>query len=177
MYRITELARAGRELFHTGDLGVIWGVENKNTLYTAIKRLVGRGELISVHKGLYSLLSLDKIDPVKLGLAVLHSFAYVSCELVLAREGVIDQVMPAITLVGNVSRRFSLAGHEYICRKLNTRFLHNSAGLETKNEMAEASVSRAVADLLYFNPQYYFDNREKVNWEEVKQIQQEVGYI
>ncbi|KKU03316.1 MAG: hypothetical protein UX93_C0004G0016 [Microgenomates group bacterium GW2011_GWC1_47_20] len=177
MYRITELTRSGRELFHTGDLAVIWGVENKNTLYTAIKRLVSKGELVPVHKGLYSLLPLNKIDPIKLGLAVIHSYAYVSCESVLTREGVIDQVVQAITLVGSVSRRFSLAGHEYICRKLNPKFLHSSAGMETQNGVSWASAFRAVADLLYFNPQYYFDNREKIDWSEVRQIQQEVGYV
>jgi hypothetical protein len=40
-----------------------------------------------------------------------------------------------------------------------------------------ANIERAVADLLYFNSNYYFDNKKRIDWKKVKKIQKEVGYL
>ncbi len=39
-----------------------------------------------------------------------------------------------------------------------------------------ATVERAVADLLYFNPKYYFDGNSRIDWKKVKEIQGIIGY-
>ena len=61
MYKIDKLLKLNRDLYHTGDLGVLWEITNKNTLYTTIKRYVQKGILIPIHKGLYATKPLDKI--------------------------------------------------------------------------------------------------------------------
>ncbi len=157
MYRIDQLLKANRKLFHTKDLALLWGITNSNSLYTLIKRYVERGILIPIHKGFYSTVSLDQIDTLRLGLGYLHRYAYLSCESILLQEGIISQYSGTITLVSDVSKRFILEGNEYLVRKLNIQYLYNDNGLIRNNGVLEASPDRAVADMLYFNPKYHFD--------------------
>ena len=38
MYKIDVLLKQDQKVFHTQDLALLWGIINKNTLYTTIKR-------------------------------------------------------------------------------------------------------------------------------------------
>ena len=176
MYRIDSLLKLKEKLFHTGDLALLWGITNKNTLYTTIKRYVQKGILIPIHKGFYSTIPIDQIDPFKLAIGYLHRFTYVSCETVLIREGIIFQKENYLTLVSSVSKKFIIADHSYFVRQLKDNYLYYDRGIDIKNGLMTANVERAVADLLYFNPKYYFDNKKKINWKKVKEMQKDVGY-
>jgi len=176
MYRIDTLLKLKEKLFHTNDLSLLWGITNKNTLYTTIKRYVQKGILIPVHKGFYSTVSLDQIDPFKLAVGYLHRFAYVSCETVLIREGIIFQKENYLTLVSNVSKKFKISNNSYFVRRLKDSYIYNDRGIDRIDGVMTASVERAVADLLYFNPNYYFDNKKKIDWKKVKEIQKVIGY-
>ena len=176
MYRIDSLLKLKEKLFHTGDLALLWGITNKNTLYTTIKRYVQKGILIPIHKGFYSTIPIDQIDPFKLAIGYLHRFTYVSCETVLIREGIIFQKENYLTLVSSVSKKFIIADHSYFVRQLKDNYLYYDRGKDNVNGVMTANVERAVADLLYFNPKYYFDNKKKINWKKVKEMQKDVGY-
>ena len=177
MYKINELLKQDQKLFHTNDLAVIWSTQNRNTLYTTIKRYIKRGILISVYKGLYSTVSIDKIDPLQLGVAIIHSYTYVTTETVLAYEGVISQTIYAYTYVSEKSQKLTINDQKYLFRKLKKEFLYRNTGIEEKNKVYTASLERAVADMLYFNPKYHFDVPGKIDWEKVRFIQKEVGYL
>lgn len=177
MYRINNLIKLDRRLYHTNDLGVLWSTANKNTLYTTISRYVQKGILIPVYKGLYATVPLDQIDPYELGVAIIHRFAYVSCESVLAREGIIAQTTYAHTFVCDVSKKVTTGSRAFVYRKLKDEFLHNPAGITSQGSTEVASLERAVADMLYFNPRYHLDGANRVDWGKVKQMQKEVGYI
>lgn len=166
--------RQPRHLFHTQDLAVIWGLTG-NTLYQTITRYTRRGLLIRIHKGFYSTLPLDDLDPVELGIGYLHRYAYLSTESILTRQGIINQTIPYLTLVSSVSRRFRLGSTDYVSRRLQDQFLHQTAGITT-NGYPQATVERAVADLWYFNPRYHVDNRQLVDWEKVSYLQKEIGF-
>lgn len=176
MYRIDALIKQERKLFHTRDLALIWAIENNNTLYTLIKRYLKKGVLIPIHKGFYSTVPLEKIDPIVLGISFLHRFAYLSCESILGQEGVIFQQSPYITLVSSVSEKFAVGKHQFWVRKMKDEFLHHPAGLKQENDYQKATLERAVADLLYFNPLYHFDNLKAIDWKKVKLMQREVGF-
>ena len=177
MYKINELLKLEQKLFHTNDLALIWGIDNKNTLYTGIKRYIQKGILIRVQKGLYSTIPIDQLDSVRLGISLIHGFAYLSTESVLAQEGVISQAVFAITLVGSISKRFEVGGYHFICRRLKDKLLYRTAGIEQKDDVFIAKIERAAADILYFDPKYHFDNLSKIGRTKVRQIQKEVGYI
>lgn len=175
--RLSLLLQSPQKLFHTTDLALLWQCTNKNTLYTAIRRYVARKILFPVHKGFYSVVPLGDLDPLTIGVACLHRFAYISTETVLVRSGIIAQNIEPVTLVSDLSRRFVVGDNTYLCRQLQPQFLHNSAGISQDQDYLIATPARAVADLLYFNPVYYFDNRAILDWSEVANIQREVGYL
>lgn len=176
MYRIDMLLKQKNRLFHTRDLALLWQIRNENTLYTLIKRYAQKGILIPIQKGLYSTVPLNEIDSLTLCSSVLHRYCYVSCEYVLVRAGVIFQAGPAVTFVSSVSKKFSLAGRQFLIRKLSDTFLYNDAGLEKNGNTVSASPERAAADILYFNRRYHFDNPKGLNWTKIKKLQKEVGY-
>lgn len=176
MYKIDILLKQNQKIFHTKDLALLWQIKNLNTLYTSIKRYVQKGILVKIHKGLYATVPLENLDPLKLGMAVLHSFAYLSTESVLTLFGVMFQSANYLTFVSNHSRKFSVGNYSYLVRRMKDEFLYQSAGIEDQNGVKTATVERAVADLLYFNPQSHFDNRQAINWPRVKEMQKEVGF-
>ncbi len=175
--RFAELARLGEVVFHANDLANLWRISNKNTLYTTLKRYVGKGLLFRIHKGFYAIKPITEIDPLLLGTKALHEYAYVSCETILAEEGIIQQNVPAITLVGMKTKRFTIGAYQYYARKLADPFLYQSTGIMTKeNGVRKATRERAVADLLHFNPKAYFDAARLVDWKAVHILQKEIGY-
>ena len=174
--RFAQLARMGEVVFHISDLANLWQIGNKNTLHTTLKRYVQKGLLFRIYRGFYSLKKIEQIEPTLLGIKALNRFAYLSAESVLFRAGIISQVSRQITLVSSVSKKFSLGNNFYFVRKLSDRFLFNPIGLKFEKGFYQAIPERAVADLLYFNPRYFFDGAERINWKRVKEIQRELGY-
>lgn len=178
MYRIKQLYDQPVPLFHAKDLEVIWKIKNKNTLYKRIERYVKKGLLYRLHKGFYSTRPVEEIDPYLLGLKALRDFGYVSCETVLFEKGVIFQPPKSITLVSRRSLNFKIGGLNYKVRRLKDEFLFNFSGIEqVKTGVFVASLERAVADMLYYNPKYYFDNPKAINWIKVRSLQKKIGYV
>jgi hypothetical protein len=177
MYRINSLLKLDRKLYHTNDLAVIWNTTNRNTLYTTIKRYVQNGVLIPVFKGLYSTVPVNQVDSIKLGRAIIHRFAYLSTESVLAKAGVISQAVYQYTFVSNISIKKDVEGRTFLYRKMKDEFLHNPEGIIEEDGVFTASTERAVADMIYFDHKYHFDVPQVVNGDRVKEIQKEVGYI
>jgi predicted transcriptional regulator of viral defense system len=173
MYRIDTLLKQNRKLFHTSDLALLWQIKIPNTLYTAIKRYVQRGILKRIHKGFYSTVEIEKLDPAELGIGYLHNFAYLSAESILQENGVIFQKSDYITLISNVSKKFTVDSSSFLVRKMKDEFLYQSIGLTERDGLKVATLERAVADMLYFNPHFHFDNRKIINWKRVKKIQKE----
>lgn len=174
--RFAKIAALGEIIFHANDLGVLWGITMKNTLHTTLKRYVDRGLLCRIYKGLYSLLPLVKLDPVLLGAKALHGYAYVSTETILSRAGIIMQLIPSVTFISGISRKFTIGTQSYISRKIADRFLYNPIDLERASGILTASPERACADLLYINPRAYLDMPQRINWDRVREIQKALGY-
>ncbi|MFC1595906.1 hypothetical protein ACFL4D_01305 [Candidatus Margulisiibacteriota bacterium] len=174
--RISQLARLNDLVFHSRDLAALWQISNTNTLYTTLKRYCQNGILFRIQNGLYSLVPPDKLDPVLLGLKVIHKYAYLTLETILFQEGVINQPSSYITFAGPKPISFQICGQAYKCRQLQDRYLFQPIGVEDKKGVLTASVERAVADSLYFNPDRHFDAPHLVNWSKVQDIQKEIGY-
>lgn len=176
MSRFSQLAKLGILIFHTGDLANLWQIKNTHNLHVTLKRYAEKGLLTRIYRGMYSLKPVEELDPLLLGIKALHRYCYVSAETVLAEGGIIQQIIEQITLVSSVSRKFSIGNYNFHSRKLADKFLYNEAGITEKNGIRKASVERAVADLLYFNPKAHFDAERLIDWRKVRQIQKSVGY-
>ena len=174
--RLAKIIKLGQIIFHAGDLANLWQINNANTLHTTLKRYARTGLLFRIYRGFYSLKPINQLDPLLLGIKALHEFSYVSAETVLERAGIISQVRNIITLASSKSKQFFIGDYQYRSRKLAAKFLFNPAGIAEVNGVKIAGVSRAVADLLYFNPRAHFDADQLINWREVKKLQAEIGY-
>lgn len=174
--RFAALARMGEVVFHARDLAVIWGIDNENTLHTTLSRYARSGLLFRLQNGLYSIKPPRDIDPFLIGVKAIHGFCYVSTETVLSRAGLIQQQLSHITLVSTVSKRFILAGRAFRSRRMAEIYLFNEEGIERVGSIYIASPTRAIADMLYFNPHYHFDASAHIDWDEVKRVQSAVGY-
>ena len=176
MYRLNELIKVDRKIYHSNDLALLWDITNKNTLYTTVKRYVQKGVLLPIYKGLYSTVPLSQLDPLELGKAIIHRYTYLSTESVLAQAGVIAQATYAYTFVSNQSKKVSVGTLSFLFRQLKEEYLNNPIGILNQNGVFVASTERAAADMLYFNPKYHFDVPESIDFKKVKFIQKEVGY-
>jgi hypothetical protein len=176
MYRLNELLKLDRKLYHSNDLAIIWDIRNKNTLYTTIKRYVQSGILIPIYKGLYSTVPLTQLDPLELGKAIIHRYTYLSTESVLANAGVIAQAIYAYTFVSVIPKKITVGSMSFVFRQLKSEYLFNPTGVISQNGIFVATPERAAADMLYYNPRYHFDVPENLDLERVRSIQKQVGY-
>lgn len=177
MDKYNILLQQNKKTFHASDLALLWGITNKNTLKRTLKRFVDRGVLKRIHKGFYSTTDISNLDPLDLGFSYLNTYSYVSLETILAKEGVIFQDVKYITFVSSRSSKFNIEGIKYSSRQLKDEYLNNTTGVKKVGDHFEASLERAVADMLYYNPKYHFDNESVIDLEKVKEIQEEVGYV
>lgn len=174
--RFAILAQMSEKIFHFDDLANLWQIQSKNTLHTTLKRYVQKGLFYRIYRGLYAIDRVEKLDPYLLGCKALHSFCYVGGESVLEKEGIIFQKVYAVTLFSQKSRHFQIGNNRYHCRQLKNTHLFNPIGIIERDGVKYATVERAVADLLYFNPKYYFDADNLIDWGKVKSLQKEIGY-
>ncbi len=174
--KIKQITNSGEVIFRDIDLAVTWRMTNKNTLYTTIKRYAKQGLLERVKQGIYSIKSVDDLNPDAIGAKILHEYCYISAETVLERSGILKQRIQNITFVSSSSKKFSAGAHLFSSRQMKDDFLYNSIGIYARDGINYAEVERAVADLLYFNPKYYFDANAKIKWRKVKKIQKIIGY-
>lgn len=161
MYRINKLLQQDKKLFHTQDLALLWQIQDKNLLYTTIKRYVQREILMRIHKGFYCVGSVSDQDPLILGVVYYHDYCYLSTETVLAREGAINRQPSTITFVGSRSARFKIDNQDYLFRQMRPERLFQTDGISLINGVLTASLKRAAADMKYYNLAFYFDRRIK----------------
>lgn len=155
--RIAKLASMGEDIFTVTDLSTIWSFKNRTSLRVTLARYVKRGLLHRIWRGVYAVSDLKTIDPNTLGLKILHRYAYISCETVLFDAGVINQRPTEITIVSDVSKRFSVLGNIYRSRKMQDSLLYDSTGISMKGGVRIATPERAKQDMTYFNPNKYYD--------------------
>jgi len=174
--RFAMLARLGEVVFRVEDLANLWQITSKNNLHTTLKRYCQQGLVFRIFRGLYAIKPISSIDPVLLGLRAAGEFTYLSTESILAKEGIIQQSISQITIVGQKSQRFAILQNEFRVRQLADNFLFNPAGIVEKDGIRIATMERAVADLLYFNPKAFFDGAKNIDWKKIRKIQAEIGY-
>ncbi len=177
MNRIDILLKLDRRLFHTKDLELLWSISNKRTLYSALGRYVKKGVLIPIYRGFYSVVPFEKLDPVELGTTALHQYSYLSTETVLAKNGVIFQKIEPITFCSTKNRQIKIGDYSYLSRQLGDKYLFQTSGVVNNGKYLEATTDRAIADMLYFNPRYHFDNTTKIDWDKITRLRKEIGYI
>lgn len=172
--RFATLARMNERIFHASDLAILWTIYQKNTLYTTLRRYMQAGLLFRIHKGLYAIEPLARLDSREMAMKILHEYTYVTTETILSLHGYVSQKPSAITLVSSRSLRIRVNDLSIHSRALAPQFLANPTGVGMAGNVRMASVERAIADMLYFQPTFHFDR--PVDWPAVKKMQLDIGY-
>lgn len=173
--KIGILVQQSQKLFHTSDLKVLWNILNQNTLHKTIARLIKKKVLISLQKGFYSIVPPDQLDPTEVGFRAINHFSYLSTETILAKNGIINQSPNKITFISNSPSNFTINGNSYLVRQLKPQCLNNTIGIiQNDKGVFIATTERAIADMLYFQPNYHFDANSLINWKLVKNYQQQI---
>ena len=176
MNKYKILLSQDKKLFHAADLALLWNIDNQDTLNMTLKRMVDKEVLHRIHKGFYATTNPNKIDPRLLGLNYINKYAYISLETILSIEGVIFQDVKYLTFISSRTQKFNILQHSYRVRKLKNEYLHNNVGIQEVDGYYRANLERAVADMLYYNPSYHFDNHDSIDFNLVKKYQKEIGY-
>jgi hypothetical protein len=176
--RFLMLAKTREQIFHINDLARIWKINNRHNLAITLNRYVRGGLLYRIYRGLYSIKKINELDPVELGFKAINSYSYLSGETILVKHGLIFQQLNYYSYMGLKTRRFQIGDYKYYCRQLKEVYLYNDTGIiKSGQSFNEASAERAVADILYFNSSYHFDNIDKIDKNNFKEIQKNVYNI
>lgn len=175
MYRINELIKTGKNVFSIKDIGFIWKIKNKNTLYTTLKRYVKKGLIFRIRKGVYSLKPKKHLSFLEIASALIGDYHYLTTETILQKEGLIFQSSNQLTFVSK--KNFKIKFDDYLIRvrKLKSDYLFNLTGIRKEAFTLVADKERAIADILYFNKKFHFDNKD-INWKKVKHYQKLIGF-
>lgn len=167
MKYISTLLQSGHTIYTYDFLQDILKITNRNTLKAIVQRLTKAHILYPIYNGMRR---LDAYDPLELA-CKLKSPSYISLETVLQKEGVIFQdYSKTTTLVWINTITMDISDHQYSFRKLKTDLLLNPLGIYTTQVTAIASKERAICDILYYTPDYYFDHIWKIDIDLMQQL-------
>lgn len=145
--KLLKLSNSGKTVFTTGDLMLIWEIENKHSLWVDISRALKKGYLRHIRRGLYSLDGLE-IDTLELA-GKLKKSSYISFETVLLKNGVINQWYDTYFSASNRKTEIENDYGKFNYRKLSERILNNRLGVMNKGAYFIASTERAICDYFY----------------------------
>jgi len=158
-------------VFKLADFSMAVDGYSGSKLRFALKYAVAVGDLYRISKGIYAL----STEYSRLEFANKYrSPSYVSLYTVLAKEGVVFQPYSSIYLVGDRSEELEVDGQKYIYRQLKNEILLNPLGVKNEHNVQIASAERAICDKIYLDGDEYFDNLRRIDWELMRDLNQQV---
>jgi predicted transcriptional regulator of viral defense system len=164
---LATILRSAKTVFSTKDIALLWNEPNNAAARVRLNYYVKKGDLYRIRKGLYA--KSRQYDRLELATRIFTP-SYVSFETVLAKEGLIFQYYDKITVASYLVRELTVDRQVYSFRKIKTRVLINSLGVESVSETSIATRERAFLDTLYVNADYQFDNLRSLGWDKVFEI-------
>jgi len=162
-----KIYQNNRTVFRLIDIALLVGESNFLSLNKKLNYYVRTGKLENPRKGIYAKPGFSKEELA----CILYTPSYISLEYVLQKAGIVFQYESRITMVSYLSRTLETGGQVYQYRKLKGEILVNTRGIfRQADHINLASPARACLDLLYLDPDYYFDNPGSLNKEGLKEL-------
>ncbi|MDD3262633.1 MAG: hypothetical protein PHR61_02200 [Candidatus Absconditabacteria bacterium] len=169
MKYINKILKSEKTIFNYKDIGLLLGIENRETIKSFLSRQIKSGTLQRLSKGIYALPNFDKYEFA----SKIKKNSYISFETVLKSKGIIFQdYSHTIFLASDNTGEKKVIGLNFVYNKIKKTILQNPLGLEQKKQYTIASTERAICDRIYISGDYYFDNLEGINIQKLKQIAQ-----
>jgi len=163
--------KGNQTVFNLAEIARIIGKEADRNLIAAVSYCVKSGDLIRLAKGLYA---LNK-EYIKYELGnKLRSPSYVSFYTVLQDSGVVFQPYTSIFLAGQRSETRIINGQKFIYRKIRDDILLNPLGIKSDGLVMKAGLERAILDKIYLDGEEHFDNLRAVDWDKMKELNDQV---
>ncbi|MDR1104947.1 MAG: hypothetical protein LBL44_01195 [Treponema sp.] len=153
-----------RRVFNLADIAMIDG--KAGFLNQKLHYWVKTGKILNPRRGIYAKPGFSQEELA----CKLYRPSYLSLEYVLQKAGVIFQYDSRITLVGALSRKLKTSGVVLEYRKIKGAILLQTTGLVMDNAVSMASPERAFLDMLYLEPDFYFDNTHILNKEQIEDM-------
>lgn len=164
---IYELYKTNRMVFRLLNIALLVGETNFESLNRKLNYYVHKGKLENPRKGIYAKPGYSSEEIA----GNIFTPSYISLEYVLLRAGIIFQFDTRITAISYLSRNISIGSQSYLYRKIKWEILVNTAGIiRSENYINIASPERAFLDLLYLDPNFYFDNINPLKPEMVRKL-------
>jgi predicted transcriptional regulator of viral defense system len=163
--RLDILHKSGKTVFSTSDLGLLWGIENRNVLRVRIARAVAAKYLTSIQRGLYALSGMA-VNAYELS-GKLQKNSYISFETALADSGAVHQWYGSIYAAAPRSCTIQNAYGTFVFTRMPEKVLADRVGVELKKGYAVATKERALLDSVYVHGMRHFDT-EDINSDAVR---------
>ncbi len=160
---VLNIYQSNRTVFRLNDIALLTGISNFQSLNKRLNYHVHSGKLLNPRKGIYA---KPEYNREELACSVFRP-AYISLEYVLQKAGVVFQYDSSITAVSYLSREIEVEKQIYRYRKIKEEILIDTSGINRKDNLNVAVPERAFLDLLYLEKEYYFDNLNPLNSEQV----------
>jgi hypothetical protein len=160
---IFTVYRDQRRVFNLHDIALLTGETRFVSLNQKLNYYVKTGRLLSPRRRIYA-----KPDFTAEELACkIYRPSYISLDYVLQKAGIVFQFDSRITLASTLSREIRYQDRTFSYRKIKGELLIQTSGITMGDTISMASPERAFLDMLYLDPDYYFDNPGGLNHEQV----------
>jgi hypothetical protein len=164
---VLSLYRDERTVFKMIDIAMLVKETDLSRLCNKLNYYVKRGQIENPRKGIYT---KPGYNPEELA-CILYTPSYISLDYVLQKSGVIFQYNTQITAISYLSRIVETGHQSYRYRKIKPVILVNPAGISRqKSNINTAVPERAFLDMLYLDPNCYFDNINPLDFRIIKQL-------
>jgi len=160
-----EIYKDSRTVFRINDIALLINSADR-LLYQKLNRLVKKGKLLNIRKGVYAKEGYRSEELA----CLLYTPTYISLGYVLQRSGIIFQYDSAITNVCYLNREIYVDKQLIRYRQVKREILLNTGGIIQKNNTNMATPERAFLDTLYLNGFFYFDNIKSLNINKIYEL-------
>lgn len=155
-------------VFTAQEIALLIKENSLNNLKSKINRLVKKGVLVSLKKGLYA--KSNEFDILEVANKI-YTPSYISLETVLQKNGITFQdYSHTIFVMSYQTRDITIGEYTISFKKIRNEILNNPTGIINENGYSIATPERAFLDRVYMSKNYYFDNLAKIDWKTARNL-------
>lgn len=163
---LLRLYESPKTVFSMAGISLMTDESREGILAKKLNYHVKEGRLLNPRRGFYA---KNPYNPEELA-SMLYTPSYISLEYVLQKAGVVFQYDSCITVVSYLSRSVEVDGIEFCYRRIKGEVLANMSGITCRGNVNIAIPERAFLDVMYLNPEYYFDNLRPLDFKKVSTL-------
>lgn len=161
-----ELYRLPQTIFTFREISLMFPKISGENLRSRLYYLVKTKKLISLRRGIYA---KPNYSIYELGNKIYRP-SYISLQTGLEKNGIIFQPHNAVFFASYLSRKITVAGTNFVYRKIKEPILLNPTGVYNENGVAYATKERAFLDTVLLYKDYYVDNFDGLDKDKIKEL-------